>query len=86
MGVNEAMLDKALALILAVAGLASLVFGHLTDGAETAALFVTVSGAAGVVGLQVLAAVARAVLTQQVPSVPTPQTPATPAANEVKVI
>ena len=86
MGVNEAMLDKALALVLAVAGLASLVFGHLTDGAETAALFVTVSGAAGVVGLQVLAAVARAVLTQQVPSVPTPQTPATPAANEVKVI
>ena len=85
MGVNEAMLDKALALVLAVAGLASLVFGHLTDGAETAALFVTVSGAAGVVGLQVLAAVARAVLTQQVPQVPT-QTPATPAANEVKVI
>jgi len=85
MGVNEAMLDKALALLLAVAGLAALVFGHLTDGAETAALFVTVSGAAGTVGLQVLTAVARAVLQGQVTATPA-ASPATPTVSETKVI
>lgn len=56
--------DKFLALILAMAGLAALVFGHLVDGAETAALFAAVGGTAGVIGLQMLAAVIHAVIAQ----------------------
>ena len=56
------MSDKLLALVLALAGLAALTFGHVVDGAETAALFAAVAGTAGVVGLQVLGAALHAVL------------------------
>jgi hypothetical protein len=76
--------DKFLALALAFAGLAALVFGHLVDGAETAALFVTVAGAAGVVGLQMLAAVIHAVLTSGVAS--NPVTTAQNVANTIRFI
>ena len=48
--------DKILAAILSLSGLASLVVFHATDGAQTVSMFLAVSGAAGVVGLQILGA------------------------------
>jgi hypothetical protein len=54
------LVDKLLALLMCVSGLGSLVFGHLVDGAEIAAILVTIAGATGVVGLQVVQAVLKA--------------------------